>query len=201
MLPLDPLRFRWPPPRIGGGTPRSSRRPDNRHQRRIEAEHGAEHSTLIDELSQFHSREGFVRASAQWLQRWGRRAPWALLLSLQINHLKVIQHAWGQEVSDRLLIRTALHLREVFRQAAIIGRLGVDEFAVFMRVESPYACSTLLARLSERIDAENSTTGAPTLSVSGVVTQFDPRYAVSIAERLRQAESAMKENDRFSMNT
>ena len=178
MLPLDPLRFRWPD--------------------RVELESSqdsvcSEHSPLIDELSQLHSREGFMCASAQWLERWGRRTSWALLLSLQINHLKVIHHALGHEVSDRLLMRTAFHLREVFRQAAIIGRLGEVEFAVFMRVASPHACSTLVARLSEKIDAANSTAGDLSLSVSGVVTQFDPRYAVSIRERLSQAEAAMKE--------
>ena len=178
MLPLDPLRFRWPD--------------------RVELESSqdsvcSEHSALIDELSQFHNREGFMCASAQWLERWGRRTSWALLLSLQINHLKVIHHALGHEVSDRLLMRTAFHLREVFRQAAIIGRLGEVEFAVFMRVASPHACSTLVARLSEKIDAANSTAGDLSLSVSGVVTQFDPRYAVSIRERLSQAEAAMKE--------
>jgi diguanylate cyclase (GGDEF)-like protein len=143
-------------------------------------------------LSQLHNREGFLYASAQWLERWGRRASWALLLSLQVNHIKVIRHALGHKVSENLLIRAAVHLREVFRQAAIIGRLGEDEFAVFMRVASPYACSTLLAHLNDRIDAANSTARDLSLSVSGVVTQFDPRYA-SITERLSQAESVMKQ--------
>jgi diguanylate cyclase len=150
------------------------------------------HSGLIDELCQLYNREGFICASAHWLKRWGRGAPWALLLSLQVNHLKVVHHALGQEVSAGLLMRTAVLLREVFRQAAVIGRLSEDEFAVLVRVASPSARTALISRLNAAIDAANASAGALSVSLSGGFSQFDPRYPVSITERLALADSAKR---------
>jgi GGDEF domain-containing protein len=54
----------------------------------------------------------------------------ACLLTLQVNHLDVIDQALGGEAADRLLILTGVCLREVFQRGAIIGRISATRFAV-----------------------------------------------------------------------
>jgi diguanylate cyclase (GGDEF)-like protein len=152
--------------------------------------------SLIDEVTQLYNREGFICAGEELLdvsgarERWGFER-WAFLLFLKVEHLKFINHSLGRAVGDSLLIRTTILLRQAFRKAAVIGRLGADEFAVLGRVASPSACAAVLACLDEAIDADNSSAGL-NLSVSGGFSQFDPRYPVSITERLVQAETAME---------
>jgi diguanylate cyclase (GGDEF)-like protein len=147
--------------------------------------------SLIDELTQLYNREGFICAGEELLDISGARERWAFLLSLKVEHLKFINHSLGRAVVDSLLIRTTKLLRQTFRKAAVIGRLGADEFAVLGTVASPLACTSLLSCLDEAIDADNSSAG-PNLSVSGGFSQFDPRYPVSITERLMKADTAMK---------
>lgn len=147
--------------------------------------------SLIDELTQLYNRDGFICAGEALLDISGARERWAFLLSLKVEHLKFINHSLGRAVGDSLLIRTTILLRQTFRKAAVIGRLGADEFAVLGRVASPSACAAVLACLDQAIDADNSS-AALNLSVSGGFSQFDPRYPVSITERLMQADTAMK---------
>ncbi len=148
-------------------------------------------TSLIDELTQLYNREGFICAGEELLDNSGAREPWAFLLSLKVAHLEFINHSLGRAVGDSLLIRTTTLLRHVFHKAAVVGRLGADEFAVLCRVASPTAGAAMLAYLDEAIDADNSS-AALNLSVSGGFSQFDPRYPVSITERLMQAGTAMK---------
>jgi len=147
--------------------------------------------SLIDELTQLYNREGFTCAGEELLDILGARERWAFLLFLKVEHLKFVNHSLGRAVGDSLLIRTAILLRGTFRKAAVIGRIGADEFAVLGRVASPSACTAVLAYLDEAIDSDNSLAEL-NLSVSGGFSQFDSGYPVSITERLAQAETAMK---------
>jgi diguanylate cyclase (GGDEF)-like protein len=151
--------------------------------------------SLIDELTQLYNREGFICAAEELLDISGARARWAFLLFLKVEHLKFVNHCLGRAVGDSLLTRTAILLRQTFRKAAVIGRLGADEFAVLGRVASPSG-APVLAYLDEAIDADNSSAGL-NLSVSGGFSQFDPRYPVPITERLMQADTAMKLQQRL----
>jgi diguanylate cyclase (GGDEF)-like protein len=148
--------------------------------------------SLIDELTQLYNREGFICAGEELLDISGARERWAFLLFLKVEHLKFINHSLGRAVGDSLLVRTTILLRDAFRKAAVIGRLGTDEFAVLGRVASPSDCAAALAYLDEAIDADNSLAHGLNLSVSGGFSQFDLRYPVSITERLMQADTAMK---------
>jgi diguanylate cyclase (GGDEF)-like protein len=147
--------------------------------------------SLNDGLTQLHNREGFICAGAQLLEGTGPGQRWAFLLSLQVNHWKVVNHALGSEVGDRLLTCAAASLREVFRRSAIIGRLSTDRFAVLARVASPFACTALLRRLTDVTDKHSPTIHGLPLSLSGGVTQFDPRCPVSIPQLLDHADLRM----------
>ena len=55
------------------------------------------------------------------------------LLVLDIDHFKSINDRYGHYVGDQVLIRTAEVLKEVFREDDVVGRLGGDEFCIFMK--------------------------------------------------------------------
>jgi len=159
--------------------------------------------SLNDGLTQLHNREGFICAGAQLLEGNGPRERWAFLLSLQVNHWKVVNQALGSEVGDELLIVAAASLREVFRRSAIIGRLSTNRFAVLARVASPFACTALLRRLTDVTDKHSPAIQGLPLSLSGGFTQFDPRCPVSIPHLLDHADvrmNAMDAHDRRGLS-
>jgi diguanylate cyclase (GGDEF)-like protein len=155
---------------------------------------------LTDELTRLCNRRGFLRAGAQLLDILDQDRPWAFLLSIDVDHFQFINHALGRDASNLLLIRTADILRDVFPIPAVIGRLGGSVFAVLARVAGPSACTALLTRFGENIDACNLTGSSVPLSLSGGFTQFDPRYSVSIQELLWKAGQAMYKKKREKLS-
>jgi diguanylate cyclase (GGDEF)-like protein len=147
--------------------------------------------SFIDELTRLNNREGFLCAGGELLDLWDAGERWAFLLSLEVEHLKFVNHALGKNAGDKLLIRTALLLRQVFRESAVIGRIGGDEFAVLGRLTGPSACPAIIAHLNEAIDAGNSSDRALNLSLRGGFSQFDTRHPKSLTERMKQADVAM----------
>jgi diguanylate cyclase (GGDEF)-like protein len=155
---------------------------------------------LTDELTHLYTRRGFLRAGAKLLDIGDDDTPWAFLLSIDVDHFQFIKHALGREAGNLLLMRTADTLRGVFRTPAVIGRLGGGVFAVLVRVAGPAACTALLTRLGENIDACNLTGSSVPLSLSGGFTQFDSRYPASIQELLWKAGQAMHKKRREKWN-
>jgi len=115
--------------------------------------------------------------------------PCAMLLAIEVGNLNVIEQALGPEPVNLMLTRTADILRGVFR-GAVIGRLGVDRFAVLM-LASPSKCTERIAALNEDIDAANLADPNLYLSLGGEYCLFDPGRSDSI-ESWRKTESRSK---------
>jgi diguanylate cyclase (GGDEF)-like protein len=148
-------------------------------------------AAVTDEVTRLCTRKGFLAVGAVLLERYGTCNLWAFLICLKVEQLSLVNHTLGIGAVDLLLARTASLLRDVFRPPSLIGRVGIDEFAVLASVLSSSDCTTLLTRLSDGIDASNASGSGPILTVSGGFCQFDARHAVGIAERMAQAHQAM----------
>jgi diguanylate cyclase (GGDEF)-like protein len=141
--------------------------------------------TMVDKLTRLYSFRGFMRASADLLAIANGRPSCAMLLSIDLRHVKFIEHALGRESGDQLLTRTAEILRRVFRGAAVIGRLGFDKFAVLI-LASPSKCTELMASLNQSIEAANLAEPTAYLSLAGKYCLFDPRHSDFIAPWLKR---------------
>jgi diguanylate cyclase (GGDEF)-like protein len=54
------------------------------------------------------------------------------ILMIDVDHFKRINDTFGHAAGDRVLVRIARHLRTCTRSGDLIGRLGGEEFAVFL---------------------------------------------------------------------
>jgi GGDEF domain-containing protein len=128
---------------------------------------------FTDELTHLYNAPGFVRASEHVLAAANGPIACAMLLAIEVGNLKIIERALGREPVDLMLTRTADILRGVFR-GAVIGRLGVDKFAV-LTLANPSNCTELIMALNEDVDAANLADPNAYLSLSGRYCLFDPR--------------------------
>jgi GGDEF domain-containing protein len=96
----------------------------------------------------------------------------AMLLSINIAHLKFVEHALGLGIAEDMLKRTAHLLLDVFQDHAIIGRWSADQFVLFS-VVAPHRCNSLVNSLNERIEAANSSESRIRISLSGQFRFFD----------------------------
>jgi diguanylate cyclase (GGDEF)-like protein/PAS domain S-box-containing protein len=87
--------------------------------------------SLNDVQTGFANRAQFVG----WLENaTGTRGPEVLaLLHVDLDGFGVVNNAFGHEAGDRLLVRVAGHLRDVFDGVGQVARIGADEFGVLIR--------------------------------------------------------------------
>jgi diguanylate cyclase (GGDEF)-like protein len=143
------------------------------------------HSSMRDELTQLLNRRGAYEAVA--VLRSVRGNSYAVLL-IDIDNFKHINDSYGHVVGDAVLVSVAKTIRDSVRDRDVVARLGGDEFLVFAPACDAVTAREIVARMLERVAAQNDVAYKYTLSVgvcieSSAVTEFDVMY--------RRADEAM----------
>jgi diguanylate cyclase (GGDEF)-like protein len=146
---------------------------------------------LTDELTGLHNRRGFLRRGARLLETAARKLHGALLIYVDVDHLKYVNDSLGHDAGDAMLRGTAQVLRDVAGNHAVIGRLGGDEFAVLDTSANGGSRKQMLRRLQDAVEAHNESAAVPPLSLSTGCVELDPRYPVSILTLLALADREM----------
>ncbi len=91
---------------------------------------------LYDPLTSLYNYNGFFGEVSRQLERF----PMGVLVLIDIHGTSYINSLYGLETGDRILRYVGNSLREVFGESAVVGRLGGDEFGMFIGVEEeePY---------------------------------------------------------------
>jgi diguanylate cyclase (GGDEF)-like protein len=127
---------------------------------------------LIDKLTRLYNRKGFARACRHLFDNLDRHSSSAMLLSINLAHLKFIEHALGVEIAEEMLKRTADILLEVFQDNALIGRWNADHF-VLLSVAAPEQRDSLVRALEKRIADANASESRISLNLSGQFRLID----------------------------
>jgi diguanylate cyclase len=157
--------------------------------------------SATDSLTSCLNRRAFTALVDSYLERIARQqaATEGALLVIDVDHFKAINDSFGHDSGDEALKIIAQTIREVVREADFVGRLGGEEFSVFL----PGMGLALTEIVAERIRAAvNAVEFAPTgqrhtLSVSVGGAAFERQ--VSFSELYRQADQrlyAAKRNGR-----
>lgn len=125
-----------------------------------------------DPLSAVYNRRGFEERAASGLNNPG--VPAALVLA-DLDAFKSINDNYGHDIGDQVIVAFAALLRDTAPPKAVVGRIGGEEFAVFVP-----GANLAIARLL----AETLRTGFATLSVPGVPPFVRCTASFGVAERL-----------------
>jgi diguanylate cyclase (GGDEF)-like protein/PAS domain S-box-containing protein len=150
---------------------------------------------VTDQLTGLYNRRGFIALSEQQLKIAERTKSKLLLLFADLDGMKWINDNLGHLKGDEALIGVADILKQVFREADIVARVGGDEFAVLalgISVEYP---EILKDRLQQQIDLYNSREKRDyQLSLSVGIVESDIQGTVSIDVLMSLADERMYEN-------
>ena len=164
---------------------------------RKRAEAAIQTLSLVDELTGLYNRRGFLAFSQQHLKSLQRTDKAVVVVYADLDGLKSINDSFGHGAGDRALRTTADLLKETFRSADVLGRLGGDEFTALAAVEAEGGVASLVSRLEEKFDNYNARKLVPyKLAISIGVAELDPVASQSIEDLMTQADSAMYENKR-----
>lgn len=101
----------------------------------------------IDELTGALDRRRFLRAATDEIDRATRNGNQLTLLVLDIDHFNLINHTWGHQVGDAVLVAFADLCRAHLRVSDTLGRTGGAELSVLL----PDTGLDQAAALAERI--------------------------------------------------
>ncbi len=85
--------------------------------------------SLTDELTGLYNRRGFTLLAEREVKLARRIKKNMLMFFFDVNNLKIINDTHGHAQGDQALRDLAAILKETFREADIIARIGGDEFA------------------------------------------------------------------------
>jgi diguanylate cyclase (GGDEF)-like protein/PAS domain S-box-containing protein len=153
--------------------------------------------SLADELTGLYNRRGFLAFCKQHRNSLHRANKCGVLVYADLDGLKRINDSFGHKEGDRALVKTAELLKETFRSADVLGRLGGDEFTALAAVEPDGGVEKLIARLEEKFENYNNLKIVPyKLSISIGVAQLDSDASQSMEDLMAHADLAMYENKR-----
>lgn len=87
---------------------------------------------VTDELTQLVNRRYFVKSVETELERYCREAASVTLLVIDLDHFKKVNDTYGHVTGDHALVHVANIFKQCIRQYDIAGRIGGEEFAIFL---------------------------------------------------------------------
>jgi diguanylate cyclase (GGDEF)-like protein/PAS domain S-box-containing protein len=148
--------------------------------------------SLTDELTGLYNRRGFMTLASQQLKIANRLKRELLLVSSDLDDLKIINDTMGHHEGDQALVNVASIFMDTFRSSDIIARIGGDEFVVLQmkNPEDPLSIST--KRLQENLVNHNQQSTKPyvlSLSIGAVI--YKPEQPKSLMQILAEADAKM----------
>lgn len=139
-----------------------------------------------DTVTGLYNRTGFMTVAEQILKLVPRSRGCALLCA-DIEHLLRSNRLLGYLEGNRILWNTANVLRQTFRQADILARVGGDEFVVLALNASRENAPLLARRLQKKVDEFNvQRMGQAPLALTVRAGWIDPKTTLPVDALMNQ---------------
>lgn len=102
----------------------------------------------LDSMTGFYNKVITKRLIDEWLLSADHQHIHALML-LDIDNFKALNDEKGHYFGDEVLISFTKEIRQLFRSSDILGRIGGDEFVIFMKDASEYKIRERAAQICE----------------------------------------------------
>lgn len=147
-----------------------------------------------DPLTGLPNRNAFLkdlRREVLRVQRYGRQLAY---LSLDIDRFKAVNDSFGTDVGDVALRHVAELCTGALRQNDVCGRLGGEEFGIFVPETNLYGAELVARRLRARIEAARLDLGRRSvgLSVSIGVAALMQAGGNGVEQMMQDADAAMR---------
>lgn len=149
------------------------------------------HLAEMDPLTNVFNRRAFLTLLDKAIssaQRTGTAVP---VLVMDLDHFKSINDTWGHRAGDDVLRHFVMLAHRCLRKEDVMGRLGGEEFAIFLPNASAVGALAVAERLRALVEAQPVATGPQSipLTVSVGVTLCTHGDAAGAA--LQRADEAM----------
>ena len=113
------------------------------------------------------------------------------LCYLDLDRFKAINDQYGHEFGDLLLVAFVARVKSGLREGDLLGRIGGDEFIVFLRDTSPAAALALAERLCGALQEPWPIQGLTLQTTSSIGIASCTDGSLNVHELIRRADSAL----------
>ena len=167
-----------------------------------EQEIAAIQMATTDELTMLPNRRGFQSLARHALNLCRRFGKPASMFFFDLDDFKAINDQFGHAEGDRALENFAAVLERVFRESDVVGRIGGDEFVVFMFGANELESARALSRLGAAVQKLNAIgKRGYDLAYSVGSVAFDPERHATIEHLMREADAHMYTHKRRRSDT
>jgi diguanylate cyclase (GGDEF)-like protein len=167
-------------------------------QERARVEEQLRQLSLTDDLTGLYNRRGFLALAEQLTRVAIRGKKRMMVISVDLDGLKGINDTFGHKEGDAAIAETSQILRESFRNADLLARIGGDEFAILLTGgQAEFDSEKLDGRLQEIVEKHNNTNARQyKISVSAGFAYFDAAGTDTVEGWLHRADTMMYERKR-----
>lgn len=149
-----------------------------------------------DDMTGMLNRQSFIEA----METLRRKSDAGALLIIDADHFKRVNDGYGHHAGDAALAAICGALGRAVRQGDIAGRIGGEEFGVFLVGVDPAEATEAAERLRREVEAVTFTPEGRkvplTISIGGVLCE----PGMSIADMMREADIRLYEAKRRGRN-
>lgn len=153
---------------------------------REELEHLVAHDTLTGALS----RNAFMAANDQELQRCKRHGRTMSILMIDLDHFKTINDTHGHLTGDQVLKDFVLRTGSLLRTLDRLGRYGGEEFLVLLPETDLQAAAIVAERIRAEVSTPRGTLPAYTISI-GIASHENGHASGTVDTLIARADQAM----------
>ena len=104
-----------------------------------------------DELTSLHNRRGFLSLAKERLRSATSHQNFAVFF-LDLDHFKPVNDLFGHRAGDKVLVDSALRLRDCLTRNDLLARYGGDEFVICAPLKAGSEAAKIRARIQERFE-------------------------------------------------
>jgi diguanylate cyclase (GGDEF)-like protein/PAS domain S-box-containing protein len=148
--------------------------------------------SMTDDLTGLYNRRGFTLLAEQEVKLAHRIKRSMLLFFGDVDSLKTINDTYGHAQGDLALNDISAILKETFREADIVARIGGEEFVVLAVDASMESTGVLISRIQAALKRRKQQGDQPyQLSISMGIAHYDPEAPCTVNEMIAQADGRM----------
>jgi len=145
-----------------------------------------------DPLTGACNARSFREAAERTLHLSHRDGRPSALLFVDLDHFKKVNDTYGHETGDAVLKRSVEALQGLVRRSDVLGRVGGEEFAIFLPDTNLNGALVLGEKLRQAVSELEIPCGEAILRITASIgAAYDDTRTLSIAQIQRQADEAM----------
>lgn len=163
----------------------------SQHERLRQLSERLAYLSSTDQMTGLLNRQTFVERLGMHFHRIGRERSCGVVAYVDADHFKRLNDRYGHALGDKVIQLLAQHIRAATRKGDLCGRLGGEEFGIFLAGATLEEAGAIAERLRREVNASERELAIPGLSISVSIGIAAHKPGESALETMREADRSL----------